>query len=59
MVYQNLTKTRTFTVEKRQDGWAVVEQSRDKKRTMATYRTQREAEQELTVFAYDGFRRID
>ena len=59
MVYQNLTKTRTFTVEKRQDGWAVVEQSRDKKRTMATYRTQRETEQELTVFAYDGFRRID
>jgi hypothetical protein len=59
MVYQNLTKTRTFTVEKTQGGWAIVEQSRNKKRTMATYRTQREAEQELTAFAYDGFRRVD
>lgn len=59
MTYQNLTKTRTFTVEKRQDGWAIVEQARNKKRTMATYRTQREAEQELTAFAYDGFRRVD
>jgi hypothetical protein len=58
MVYQNLTKTRKFFVEKRQDGWAIVEQSRNKKRVMATYRTQREAEQELTAFAYDGFRRI-
>lgn len=59
MTYQNLTKTRTFTVEKRQDGWAIVEQSKNKKRTMATYRTQREAEQELATFAYDCFRRVD
>lgn len=60
MVYQNLTKTRLFRVEQKSDRWVVVEYRKDQKpKVMATYTTQAEAERELNLFAYDGFRRIE
>jgi len=60
VVYQNLTKTRTFKVEPRSNGYAVMEYRQGKKpRLMAMYATKNEAERELTAFAYDGFRRIE
>lgn len=60
MVYQNLTKTRTFKIEPRQKGYAVMEYRQGRKpKVMAVYGTQLEAEKELTLFAYDGFRRIE
>ena len=60
MVYQNLTKTRTFKVEPRGNGYAVMEYRKGRKpKMMALYATQAEAERELTAFAYDGFRRIE
>lgn len=60
MVYQNLTKTRLFKVEPRGKGFAVMEHRKGKKpKVMAVYATKDEAERELTLFAYDGFRRIE
>lgn len=60
MVYQNLTKTRTFKVEPRSGRYAVMEYRKGRKpKVMAVYGTQLEAEKELTLFAYDGFRRIE
>lgn len=60
MVYQNLTKTRTFKVEHRGYRWVIVEHCQGKKpRDMATYPSRAEAEGELNLFAYDGFRRIE
>lgn len=58
MVYQNLTKTRTFRIERRGYKWDIVEYRKGKPRVMATYATRAEAEKELTLFAYDGFRRV-
>lgn len=60
MVYQNLTKTRTFKVEAKGKGFSIMEYRKDRKpRVMATYATRAEAERELSLFAYDGFRRIE
>lgn len=60
MIYQNLTKTRTFKVEPRGEGYAVVEYRQGRKpKVMGTYLTRSEAERELSLFAYDGFRRIE
>ena len=60
MVYQNLTKTRTFKIEPRSGKYAVMEYRQGRKpKVMAVYGTQAEAERELTLFAYDGFRRIE
>lgn len=60
MVYQNLTKTRTFRIERRGYRWVIVEHCKGKNpRDIATYVTQAEAERELNLFAYDGFRRIE
>lgn len=60
MVYQNLTKTRTFKIEPRQKGYAVMEYRQGRKpKVMSMYATKDEAEKELTAFAYDGFRRIE
>ncbi len=60
MVYQNLTKTRTFKVEPRGEGFAVVEYRQGRKpKVMALYLTRGEAEKELNLFAYEGFRRIE
>lgn len=58
MVYQNLTKTRTFRIERRGYRWVIVEHCKGKPRVMATYATRAEAEKELTLFAYDGFRKV-
>ena len=58
MVYQNLTKTRMFKVEPRGYKWDIVEYRKGKPRVMATYATRAEAERELNLFAYDGFRRV-
>ena len=58
MVYQNLTKTRTFRIERRGYRWVIVEYRKGKPRVMATYATRAEAERELNLFAYDGFRRV-
>ena len=58
VVYQNLTKTRTFKVEPRDYKWDIVEYRKGKPRVMATYATRAEAEKELTLFAYDGFRKV-
>ena len=45
MVYQNLTKTRTFKVEPRGEGYAVVEYRQGRKpKVMALYLTRGEAE---------------
>ena len=60
MVYQNLTKTRTFKIEPRQKGYAVMEYRQGRKpKVMALYLTRGEAEKELNLFAYEGFRRIE
>jgi hypothetical protein len=60
VVYQNLTKTRTFKVEPRGKGYAVMEYRQGRKpKVMEVYASQAEAERELTAFAYDGFRRIE
>ena len=60
MIYQNLTKTRMFKVEPRGEGYAVVEYRQGRKpKVMEVYASQAEAERELTLFAYDGFRRIE
>ena len=60
MVYQNLTKTRTFKVEPRGSGYAVMEYRNGRKpKVMAVYGTQAEAERELYLFAYEGFRGIE
>ena len=60
MIYQNLTKTRTFKVEPRGEGYAVVEYRQGRKpKVMALYLTKGEAEKELNLFAYEGFRRIE
>lgn len=60
MVYQNLTKTKLFRVEQKSYRWVVVEYRKGQKpKVMATYTTQAEAERELNLFAYDGFRRIE
>ena len=60
MVYQNLTKTRTFKVEPRSGKYAVMEYRQGRKpKVMEVYASQAEAERELTAFAYDGFRRIE
>lgn len=60
MVYQNLTKTRTFKVEPRGEGYAVMEYRQGRKpKVMALYLTRGEAEKELNLFAYEGFRRIE
>jgi hypothetical protein len=60
VVYQNLTKTRTFKVEARRQGYAVVESRQGRKpKVMGTYPTRSDAERELSLFAYDGFRRIE
>ena len=59
VVYQNLTKTRMFKVEGKGYRWVVVEYRKDRKpRIMATYATRAEAEKELALFAYDGFRKV-
>lgn len=58
MVYQNLTKTRMFKVEAKGYKWDIVEYRKGKPRVMATYATRAEAERELNLFAYDGFRRV-
>lgn len=60
MVYENLTKTRTFKVEAKGKGYAVVEYRQGRKpKVMALYPTRSEAERELNLFAYDGFRRVE
>ena len=60
MVYQNLTKTRTFKAEPRGEGYAVMEYRQGRKpQEMGTYPTRSDAERELSLFAYDGFRRIE
>jgi hypothetical protein len=60
MVYQNLAKTRTFKVEPRSGKYAVMEYRQSRKpRLMAMYATKDEAERELYLFAYEGFRRIE
>ena len=59
MVYQNLTKTRTFKVEAKGKGFSIMEYCKDKRKVMATYPSREEAEKELSLFAYDGFRRIE
>ena len=60
MIYQNLTKTRTFKVEPRSNGYAVMEYRQGRKpKVMGTYPTRSEAEKELNLFAYEGFRRIE
>lgn len=60
MVYQNLTKTRMFKVEPKGYKWAIVEYHKGfKPKVMAVYGAQAEAERELNLFAYDGFRRIE
>lgn len=60
MIYQNLTKTRTFKVEPRGEGYAIVEYRQGRKpKVMALYLTRGEAERELNLFAYEGFRRIE
>ena len=60
MVYQNLTKTRTFKIEPRSGKYAVMEYHQGRKpKVMAVYGTQAEAERELYLFAYEGFRRIE
>ena len=60
MIYQNLTKTRTFKVEPRGEGYAIVEYRQGRKpKVMALYPTRSEAERELNLFAYEGFRRIE
>lgn len=57
--YQNLTKTRIFKVETRGGKGIIVEYRKGKKpRIMATYATRAEAERELSIFAYDGFRKV-
>ena len=58
MVYQNLTKTRMFKVEPKDYKWDIVEYRKGKPRVMTTYATRAEAEKELTLFAYDGFRKV-
>jgi hypothetical protein len=58
MVYQNLTKTRTFKVEAKGKGFSIMEYRNGKQRVMTTYATRAEAEKELTLFAYDGFRKV-
>lgn len=59
MVYQNLTKTRMFKVEPKGGRFAIVEYRKGSKpRVMATYTTRAEAERELNLFAYDGFRKV-
>lgn len=57
--YQNLTKTRTFKVEKRGYKWVIVEYRKGKATDMGTYPSRVEAERELNLFAYDGFRRVE
>ncbi len=60
MVYQNLTKTRTFKVEPRSGKYAIMEYRQSRKpKVLALYATRAESEKELTAFAYDGFRRIE
>jgi hypothetical protein len=59
MVYQNLTKTRTFKVEAKGKGFSIMEYRNGKQRVMATYPSRAEAERELSLFAYDGFRRVE
>lgn len=60
MVYQNLTKTRTFKIEPRSGKYAVMEYRQGRKpKVMALYLTRGEAEKELNLFAYEGFRRIE
>ncbi len=59
MVYQNLTKTRTFKVEAKGKGFSVIEYRNGKRRVMANYSSRAEAERELSLFAYDGFRRVE
>lgn len=57
--YQNLTKTRMFKVETRGSKGIIVEYRKGQKpRIMATYATRAEAEKELSIFAYDGFRKV-
>lgn len=59
MVYQNLTKTRTFKVEAKGKGFSIMEYRKGKQRVMATYPSREEAERELSLFAYEGFRRVE
>jgi hypothetical protein len=60
VVYQNLTKTRTFKIEPRSGKYAVIEYRQGRKpKVMALYLTRGEAEKELNLFAYEGFRRIE
>lgn len=60
MIYQNLTKTRTFKIEPRSGKYAVMEYRQGRKpKVMALYLTRGEAEKELNLFAYEGFRRIE
>jgi hypothetical protein len=60
VVYQNLTKTRTFKVEAKGKGFSIVEYRRGgRSKVMTTYPSKADAERELTLFAYDGFRRIE
>jgi hypothetical protein len=47
-----------FKVEAKGYKWDIVEYRKGKPRVMATYATRAEAEKELTLFAYDGFRRV-
>jgi hypothetical protein len=59
VVYQNITNTRLFKVEPKGGRFAIVEYRKGgKPRVMATYLNRAEAERELNLFAYDGFRRI-
>ena len=57
--YENLTKTRQFKVESKGSGFAIMEYRKGQKpRPMAMYATRAEAEKELTLFCYDGFRKV-
>jgi hypothetical protein len=47
-------------VEARAKGYVVIEYRQGRKpKVMGTYPTRSDAERELSLFAYDGFRRIE
>jgi hypothetical protein len=60
VIYQSLTKTRTFKIEPQSGKYAIMEYRQSRKpKVLALYATRAVSEKELTLFAYDGFRRIE